>query len=134
MLALGQDRHAWLVVWGLATLLTLSCGDAGRAKDYKGVADLILFDAKPADAQALPGGNGLSFDWRLIAGISARMRFMLSGGLTPENVGEAIRLTGAAIVDVSSGVESAPGKKRAMLIRRFVTAAKAPVLEEIRNG
>jgi phosphoribosylanthranilate isomerase len=109
-------------------------GDPERAKDYKRAADLILFDAKPVDANALPGGNGLSFDWRLLDGLSRKMRYMLSGGLNPVNVGEAIRLTGAAIVDVSSGVEVAPGKKQAALIRRFVEAAKAPELEEIRHG
>lgn len=109
-------------------------GDADRAKDYKRAADLIVFDAKPVDADALPGGNGLSFDWRLLAGRSRKMRYMLSGGLNPENVSEAIRLTGAAIVDVSSGVEVAPGKKQAGLIRRFVKAAKAPVLEEVNDG
>jgi phosphoribosylanthranilate isomerase len=103
-------------------------GDVERAKEYT-EADLILFDAKSLDPNALPGGNGLTFDWRLLSGVRGKMRFMLSGGLTPETVAEAIRLTKAAIVDVSSGVESAPGKKKAALIRRFVAAAQAPEYE-----
>jgi len=97
-------------------------GDAERARDYNS-ADLILFDAKSAQSVALPGGNGVTFDWRLLSGVKGNMQFMLSGGLTPENVAEAIYLTGAGIVDVSSGVESAPGEKQAALIRRFVAAA-----------
>ena len=74
----------------------------------------------------LPGGNGLSFDWRLIAGRRWPVPWMLAGGLTPDNVAEAVRLTGARQVDVSSGVESAPGIKDTALIRAFVTAANAP--------
>jgi len=102
-------------------------GDADRASDYREAADLILFDAKPpADGSSeLPGGNGLPFDWRLLNTVSRQTPFMLSGGLTPDNVRDAIALTGAAIVDVSSGVESAPGVKDTDLIRKFVAAAKA---------
>lgn len=111
-------------------------GDAARADAYQGAADLILFDAKPprGGPAALPGGNGLAFDWRLLAPLRGKMRFMLSGGLTPENVGEAIALTGAAIVDVSSGVETAPGVKDSQLIRRFADAVSAAALEEIAHG
>ena len=100
--------------------------DAARALAYQGVADLILFDAKPPEgrADALPGGNGVSFDWRALLGVKNKVRYMLSGGLTPENVAEAIRLTGATSVDVSSGVEHAPGEKDPEKIRRFVEAAK----------
>jgi phosphoribosylanthranilate isomerase len=91
-----------------------------------GGADLLLFDAKPpADPSALPGGNGLAFDWHILEGAKARAPFALAGGLTPENVASAIALTGAAIVDVSSGVESGPGLKDPDLIRRFLRAAKA---------
>lgn len=91
-----------------------------------GGADLLLFDANPpADPDALPGGNGLLFDWRMLEDARGRAPFALAGGLTPENVGAAIALTGAAIVDVSSGVESRPGEKDAGLIRRFIQAAKA---------
>jgi len=111
-------------------------GDAEAAKGYKRTADLIVFDAKPSPKRkgALPGGNGLSFDWRILRGAGTKTRFMLSGGLTPENVAEAIRVTGAAIVDVSSGVETAPGKKQAALIRRFMAAVKTPALEEVNHG
>ena len=96
--------------------------DVASAKAYKDVADLILFDAK-APEELLPGGNGLSFDWNLLKGKGGL--FMLSGGLTPDNVAEAIRLTRAPIVDVSSGVESLPGKKDISLIRKFIERAKS---------
>ena len=87
-------------------------------------ADLVLFDAKPpADPAALPGGNGLAFDWRILDSISGRMPFALAGGLTPENVADAIQLTGPDIVDVSSGVECRPGVKSLELVRRFIAAA-----------
>lgn len=88
------------------------------------VADQLLVDAKAPKGAALPGGNGLPFDWRLIAKKYWPCPWMLAGGLTPENVAEAIRLTGARQVDVSSGVESAPGVKDAALIRAFIAAAK----------
>lgn len=90
------------------------------------VADILLFDAKPpADPGALPGGNGLSFDWRILAPVRGGVPFALAGGLTPDNVADAIRLTGAAIIDVSSGVEVRPGEKSPELIRRFLRQAKA---------
>ena len=98
--------------------------DVAKATAYVDVADIFLFDAKaPATLKnALPGGNGIPFDWSLLDG---KHGFMLSGGLSLHNVAEAIRITGAAIVDVSSGVESAPGKKDLSLIRKFIEAAKA---------
>lgn len=89
----------------------------------EGAADQLLIDAKPPAGGALPGGNGLAFDWRLVAGRRWRKPWMLAGGLTPFNVAEAMRLTGARQVDVSSGVERAPGEKDAALIRAFVKAA-----------
>jgi phosphoribosylanthranilate isomerase len=89
-------------------------------------ADRLLLDAKPPrDPAALPGGNGLAFDWRLLAGLDPGLSFMLSGGLTPENVAAAIGLTGARAVDVSSGVESRPGLKDPAKIEAFVKAARA---------
>lgn len=91
------------------------------------VADMLLVDAKPAPGAALPGGNGLAFDWRLIAGRRWPVPWMLAGGLTPENVVDAIRLTGARQVDVSSGVESAPGIKDPARIEAFMAALQAPV-------
>lgn len=100
--------------------------DALAALAYAGKADRILFDAKAPEgrAGALPGGNGLAFDWQALAGVRGKLDYMLAGGLTPANVGEAIRLTGAKAVDVSSGVESRPGEKDPELIRRFLRAAK----------
>lgn len=97
-------------------------GDLAAVFDYSLVADQILVDAKPPKNAALPGGNGLSFDWRLVAQRRWLRPWMLAGGLTPENVAEAIRLTNARQVDVSSGVESAPGVKDAARIAAFVKA------------
>ena len=98
---------------------------AGSA--YDGAARMLLFDAKAPETlrDALPGGNGISFDWTLIDPADGRPSFILSGGLTPENVAESIRVTRAPIVDVSSGVESAPGIKDPARIRNFIAAAKA---------
>jgi phosphoribosylanthranilate isomerase len=100
--------------------------DAQNALAYQGKADLILFDAKaPEDRPgALPGGNGIAFDWQALEGVRGKLDYMLAGGLTPLNVAEAIRMTGAKAVDVSSGVEVAPGEKDPELIRRFLHAAK----------
>ncbi|AHD02007.1 phosphoribosylanthranilate isomerase [Leisingera methylohalidivorans] len=93
---------------------------------YEQVADQLLIDAKPPKEAALPGGNGLAFDWRLLAGRKYWQKpWMLAGGLTPDNVAEAIRMTGARQVDVSSGVETAPGQKDAALIECFTRAALA---------
>lgn len=99
--------------------------DAVRAFDYADVADLVLFDAKPPKGADRPGGHGATFDWQALDGIIGRVPFMLGGGLTPENVADAITATGATAVDVSSGVESAPGVKSPDLIRRFMRAAKS---------
>ena len=99
--------------------------DLPKLESYFGVADQILVDAKPPKGGELPGGNGLSFDWRLIAGRRWPCPWMLAGGLTPENVAEAVRMTGAKQVDVSSGVEDAPGQKNAELIQKFVQSSRA---------
>jgi phosphoribosylanthranilate isomerase len=88
-------------------------------------ADQLLIDAKPPKGADLPGGNGLAFDWRLLVGRKWLRPWMLAGGLTPANVAEAVRLTGARQVDVSSGVESAPGVKDHARIAAFVAAAQA---------
>jgi phosphoribosylanthranilate isomerase len=97
--------------------------DLAALDDYAGVCDQIMLDAKPPKDAILPGGNGIAFDWRLIAGRQWSTPWMLAGGLTPDNVAEAIRLTGANQVDVASGVESAPGVKDAKLMHDFVRAA-----------
>lgn len=98
-------------------------GDLAALFDYTTVADQILVDAKPPKGADLPGGNGLSFDWRLVAQRRWLRPWMLAGGLSAENVAEAVRLTNARQVDVSSGVESAPGVKDAARIEAFVRAA-----------
>jgi len=101
--------------------------DVDAAAAYGAIADIILYDAKAsADASdQLPGGNGVPFDWRLLTGIKESDSFMLSGGLSPDNVAQAIGATHAPMVDVSSGVERAPGEKDASLIRRFIERAKS---------
>lgn len=107
--------------------------DLAQLATYGAVADQLLVDAKPPKDAVLPGGNGLAFDWRLVNRKYWPCPWMLAGGLTPQNVAEAVRMTGARQVDVSSGVETAPGIKGAALIRAFVDAAKgvdqgAPIL------
>ncbi|MFM9938364.1 MAG: phosphoribosylanthranilate isomerase [Hyphomicrobiaceae bacterium] len=97
--------------------------DAETALAYRDVADLILFDAKPPKGADRPGGHGATFDWSLLDSVKLRVPFMLSGGLTPHNVAAAIHATGATVVDVSSGVETAPGVKNPALIRAFIAAA-----------
>jgi len=94
-------------------------GDVAELDTYGRVADMLLLDAKPAAGADLPGGNGLSFDWHLIAGRRWTVPWLLAGGLTPGNVGDAVRLTGARQVDLSSGVESAPGVKDPARMRAF---------------
>ncbi|WP_201838179.1 phosphoribosylanthranilate isomerase [Microvirga zambiensis] len=92
---------------------------------YASRVDRFLLDAKPPrTANALPGGNGLAFDWRLLNGLDPKLSFMLSGGLTPDNVAEAIRLTKPEAVDVSTGVESGPGLKDPARIEAFIRAAR----------
>jgi len=100
--------------------------DVLGAARYEVVADLLLFDTKPPRGPgALPGGNGLAFDWDLIAGRSWKREWMLSGGLTAELLPEAVRISGATMVDVSSGVERRPGEKDPDKIRAFLAAARA---------
>ena len=91
---------------------------------FGGVADRLLLDAKPPPGAALPGGNGLAFEWTILRGLDLPIPLMLSGGLTAATVGAAIRISGASGVDVSSGVESAPGRKEPGLIAAFVAAAR----------
>lgn len=114
--------------YGLPVMKAVGIAEAGDLEaldQYLKVADQILVDAKPPTTSDLPGGNGLTFDWRLIAGRRWPVPWMLAGGLTPDNVAEAIALTGAKQVDVASGVESAPGVKDHAMVRNFVQAAKA---------
>ena len=112
--------------YGLPVMKAVGVADAGDLAallDYSLVADQILVDAKPPKGADLPGGNGLAFDWRLVAQRRWLRPWMLAGGLTPDTVAEAIRLTNARQVDVSSGVESAPGVKDPARIMAFTAAA-----------
>ncbi|WP_339115006.1 phosphoribosylanthranilate isomerase [Thioclava sp. GXIMD2076] len=112
--------------YGLPVMKAVGVADAAdldQLAAYEAVADQILVDAKAPKGADLPGGNGLSFDWTLIADRKWSKPWMLAGGLTPENVALAIEKTGATQVDVSSGVEAAPGQKDDALVRAFVAAA-----------
>jgi len=100
-------------------------GDLGAITPYRGIANRFLLDAKPPVGSELPGGNGVSFDWRLLAGLDADIDYMLSGGLNAANIGEALRLANPPGIDISSGVESAPGVKNAALIEGFFRAVHA---------
>jgi len=99
--------------------------DLSPVRQYAQVADRLIFDARAPKDATRPGGLGTPFDWTLLAGIDAGVPFMLSGGLDAGNVAEALRITHAPGVDVSSGVESAPGEKDPARIREFVHAARA---------
>jgi phosphoribosylanthranilate isomerase len=99
--------------------------DFQAAAAWAGVADHLMFDARPPAGSALPGGVGARFDWDLLAGRSFAAPWFLAGGLTPENVADALRRSGAPLVDVSSGVETAPGLKDPRLISAFLEAVKS---------
>jgi phosphoribosylanthranilate isomerase len=99
--------------------------DLDRLAAYHGAADWLLLDAKPPRGSVLPGGNGVAFDWTLLAALDRGLPVMLSGGLDAASVGEAIRLVRPDAVDVSSGVERAPGEKDPVKIGAFVAAARA---------
>ncbi len=109
-------------VWKAVPVRTAA--DRDTAARYKGAADLILYDAKPPEGADLPGGNGLRFDWTLLSGHRHPLPWALSGGLDADNVAEAIRVTAAPLVDVSSGVESEPGAKDVDKIAAFLKAAR----------
>lgn len=97
--------------------------DVAAARAYEEVADMLLFDARPPAGADRPGGNALSFDWRLLAEAAWRAPWMLAGGLTAANLTEAVRQSGAGTVDVSSGVEDQPGVKNVLKIQEFLRAA-----------
>lgn len=112
-------RETW------ATVAVKTRADLDAAHGFAGAADRILYDAKTPPGAALPGGMGLRFDWALLQGFRHLLPWALSGGLDPANVAEAIARTGAALVDVSSGVESAPGVKDVDKIGAFLKAVTA---------
>lgn len=99
--------------------------DLEAIRPYRGIADRFLFDAKPPAGSELPGGNGVAFDWSLLAGLDRGVDYLLSGGLNAANVGEALRLAGPPGIDISSGVESGPGVKEPALIEAFFRAVLA---------
>lgn len=109
--------------------------DLANLQKYENVSELLLFDAKAPSttAHALPGGNGVSFDWNLLKAAQTNKPYMLSGGLDPSNVAAAIELTGAKTVDVSSGVETSPGVKDAALIKTFIQNARSANLDKAKN-
>ncbi len=103
--------------------------DLTRAGAYESLVDWMLYDAKPPKQAVLPGGNGVSFDWTLLKETGKQHHFMLSGGLDAGNVANALAMTGAAGVDVSSGVESAPGIKDPERIKAFMTAVRHSAIQ-----
>ena len=114
--------------YGLPVMKALSVSEAAdleRIKPFIGVADRFLFDAKPPKGSELPGGNGVAFDWHILAGLDASVDYMLSGGLNAANIGDALRLANPPGIDISSGVESAPGVKDPALIEQFFRAVRA---------
>lgn len=114
-------------LYGLPLIKALSVRDADdleRIDPYIGIADRFLFDAKPPKGSELPGGNGVSFDWRILRSLDGSIDYMLSGGLNKDNVGSALALTRARAIDVSSGVESAPGIKDLGMIDAFFDAVE----------
>ena len=114
--------------YGLPVMKVIGVRDEGDLADlmeFSLVADQIMIDAKPPKDAVLPGGNGLTFDWRLVAQRRWLRPWMLAGGLTAANVAQAVRLTGARQVDLASGVESAPGVKDAGKIVEFMAAVRA---------
>lgn len=114
--------------YGLPVMKALSVSepaDLEKVAPYLGVADRFLFDAKPPKGSELPGGNGVSFDWTLLAALDRNLDYMLSGGLNAANIDDALRLANPPGIDISSGVESSPGVKDTALIRNFFSAVRA---------
>ncbi|CAN7185155.1 phosphoribosylanthranilate isomerase [Mesorhizobium sp. LjRoot246] len=114
--------------YGLPVMKALPLSEAAdldRIKPFIGISDRFLFDAKPPKGSELPGGNGVAFDWRILAGLDGGVDYMLSGGLNAANIGDALRLANPPGIDISSGVESAPGVKDPVLIEQFFRAVRA---------
>jgi phosphoribosylanthranilate isomerase len=108
----------------IKALPVAEAADVAAAADYDPIAEHLMFDTKPSPDATMPGGTGRAFDWTLLAGRRFRRPWLLAGGLDPWNVAEAVRLSGAPVVDVSSGVERGPGLKDPALIAAFLDAAK----------
>lgn len=124
-------------VYGLPVMKAFSVrtsDDLQRVEAYIGIADRFLFDAKPPKGSELPGGNGVSFDWSLLSWLDDSVDYMLSGGLNKDNIAEAMAITKAPGIDVSSGVESAPGLKDVAMIDRFFDAVETACQPETASG
>jgi phosphoribosylanthranilate isomerase len=128
----GQETPKRIVTlkahFGLPIMKAIAIGtraDLAKIRAYEDVADLLLLDSAPAGAE-LPGGKGVAFDWSLLKGLKVRKPWLLAGGLDPGNVGVALAMSGAQGVDVSSGVESAPGAKDVAKIAAFIANARTP--------
>ncbi len=114
--------------FGLQVMKVVAVADAtdvARARAYEGVCDRLMFDAKAPAGADRPGGNARAFDWALLAGLKTKLPWLLAGGLTAENLAQAVRLSGTKAVDVSSGVEDRPGIKNPLKIKEFLKAASA---------
>lgn len=110
----------------IKALPVAQASDLDGVSDYEKFADMLMFDARPPKGAERAGGHGAAFDWKLLAGRSFTKPWFLAGGLTPDNVARAMALSGAVLVDVSSGVESAPGIKDTARIAAFINATKSP--------
>ncbi|MET3856747.1 phosphoribosylanthranilate isomerase [Rhizobium sp. OAE497] len=124
-------------VYGLPVMKAFSVRtseDLQRVEAYIGIADRFLFDAKPPKGSELPGGNGVSFDWSLLSWLDDSVDYMLSGGLNKDNIAQAMAITKAPGIDVSSGVESAPGTKDVVMIDRFFDAVEKACEPETVSG
>lgn len=136
----SEDPERLLTVkamYGLPIMKALSVRDASdleRIDPYIGIADRFLFDAKPPQGSDLPGGNGVSFDWNLLDALDGSVDYMLSGGLNASNIGEAMAQTRARAIDISSGVESAPGVKDLKLMESFFNAVRQAEADMPRSG
>lgn len=121
----SPERAAFIRAhYGIPVIKALSIrteADLNQASLYSDSADMLLFDAKPPKDALLPGGNGVSFDWNILRGKQFALPWFLSGGLSCQNIGEAVNISGARMVDISSGVESSPGVKDLSLIQEFLT-------------
>jgi phosphoribosylanthranilate isomerase len=127
----GSETPAWVAqarnLTATPTMRALRIGEASdldAAKGFEEVADYLMFDAKAPPGAALPGGNGAAFDWSILSGRTFAKPWFLAGGLNAANVGQAMAQSGASLVDVSSGVESAPGVKDPFLIEAFLKAVR----------
>lgn len=119
-----REIHARFATPLIKALSVSAAEDLHRAADYEPHADYLMFDAKPPEGSSLPGGVGARFDWSLMHGYSGQKPWFLAGGLDPDNVRQALSLSKAPWVDVSSGVERAPGLKDPLLIKQFISNAK----------